>query len=50
MNNMNGHSNDRGGVDARYAITQCDQGNASIAIPILERELTNNKIDLPKRS
>ena len=50
VNNMGGHSNDRGALDAQVAISQCNQGNAAAAIPVLERELNNNKIALPNRS
>jgi hypothetical protein len=47
--NMQGRSQSAGSLDGRYAVEQCRQGNSSAAIPVLERELNNNKIDLPKR-
>jgi hypothetical protein len=50
VDNMGGHSNDRAGLAGDVALQQCREGNYSAAIPILERELTNNKIDLPRRN
>ena len=47
--NMQGHSEDAGNIEGRYAVEQCKQGNPAAAIPILERELNNNKITLPNR-
>src|SRR4051812_23805443 len=35
--------------DAQVAVTKCDNGDTASAIPILERELRNNKITLPAR-
>jgi len=35
-------------ADAHMAIDQCNAGNPA-GIPVLERELTNNRIDLPTR-
>jgi hypothetical protein len=49
VNDRRGHANDRGSLDGQVAVQQCMQGNSSSAIPVLERELINNKIDLPKR-
>ncbi len=36
--------------DAQVAVTKCERGDAAGAIPVLERELRNNKITLPARS
>jgi hypothetical protein len=49
VDNMRGHSNDRGGLAGQLAVEQCRQGNTAAAIPVLERELNNNRIDLPRR-
>ena len=35
--------------DAQVALAQCEQGNATAAIPVLERELIKNKFTLPRR-
>jgi hypothetical protein len=35
--------------DAQVALAQCEQGNATAAIPVLERELVKNKFTLPRR-
>ena len=39
----------RTNLDARVALTKCRQGDAAAAIPVLERELTNNHFSLPPR-
>jgi hypothetical protein len=39
----------RGSLDGQVAVAQCQQGNAAAAIPVLERMLTNAKINLPAR-
>ena len=39
---------DQGTIDGQVAISQC-RGNAAAAIPVLERELTNAKVSLPRR-
>jgi hypothetical protein len=51
-----GHDNDnaqnfllRGANDAQVASTQC-QTNTALAIPILERQLVDNKFTLPARN
>ena len=33
--------------DARLAIAQCQEGETGAGIPVLQRELRNNKIDVP---
>ena len=40
----------RANNDAQVAVTKCERGDAAGAIPVLERELRNNKITLPARS
>lgn len=35
--------------DAQVAVSKCDNGETASAIPILERELRNNKFTLPAR-
>jgi hypothetical protein len=35
--------------DAQVALAQCEQGNATAAIPVLEREIVKNKFTLPRR-
>jgi hypothetical protein len=35
--------------DAQVAVAKCEQGDAAGAIPVLERELRNNKFTLPPR-
>jgi hypothetical protein len=35
--------------DAQVAVAQCERGDAASAIPVLERELRNNKFTLPPR-
>jgi hypothetical protein len=35
--------------DAQVAVAKCEQGDATSAIPVLERELIKNKITLPAR-
>ena len=34
-------------IDARLAIAQCQEGETGAGIPVLQRELRNNKIDVP---
>ena len=34
-------------IDARVAIAQCQDGNTAAGIPVLQRELRNNKVDVP---
>ena len=47
-----GTSEGRGVVDldTRVAIDNCDKGNTSAGIPVLERKLRANGFTLPKRS
>jgi hypothetical protein len=40
---------DQGTIDGQVAVSQCRSGNASAAIPVLERELSNAKVSLPPR-
>ena len=37
-------------LDTRVAIDDCDRGNTSAGIPVLERKLRANGFTLPKRS
>jgi hypothetical protein len=37
-------------VNGGVALAQCKEGNFATAIPILERKLTNAKVELPPRS
>jgi len=37
-------------VNGGVALAECKKGNFSTAIPILERKLTNAKVELPPRS
>lgn len=37
-------------LDTRVAIDNCDKGNTSAGIPVLERKLRANGFTLPKRS
>lgn len=43
--------NDSGGaapdIDSRVAIAQCQDGNTASGIPVLQRELRNNKVPVP---
>ena len=39
----------RNDAAAEDAMAQCRQGNAGIAIPVLERKLSDNRITLPAR-
>ena len=39
----------RGSLDAQVAVAQCKQGNTAAAIPVLEKELRNQKFTLPAR-
>jgi hypothetical protein len=50
VENMNGHSNQPGGLDGQVAVEQCKQGNTAAGIPVLEHKLQDAKIALPKRS
>ena len=50
VDNMSGHSNDRASLAGDVALQQCREGNYSAAIPVLERELINNRISLPSHS
>jgi len=34
-------------IDARVAVAQCQEGNTAAGIPVLQRELRNNKVDVP---
>ena len=34
-------------IDARVAVAQCQDGNTAAGIPVLQRELRNNKVDVP---
>ena len=40
---------DRGSIEAQVAVSQCRSGNSAAAIPVLERALTNAKVELPAR-
>jgi hypothetical protein len=42
-----GRSGSPGDLDARVAIAQCQEGNTAAGIPVLQRELRNNKVDVP---
>jgi hypothetical protein len=37
-------------VEARYALYQCERGDAHAAIPVLENRLRNARVGLPARS
>jgi hypothetical protein len=50
VENMQGHSQQPGGIEGNVAVEQCKEGNAAAAIPVLERKLRDAKIALPKRS
>jgi hypothetical protein len=50
VENMNGHSQQPGGIDGQVAIAQCKEGDTAAGIPVLERKLQDAKIDLPRRS
>ncbi len=39
----------RANNDAQVAVAKCAQGDTAFAIPVLERELINNKFPLPAR-
>ena len=39
----------RANNDAQVAVAKCQQGDTAFAIPVLERELLNNKFTLPSR-
>jgi len=34
-------------IDARVAVAQCQDGNTAAGIPVLQRELRNNKVAVP---
>lgn len=34
-------------INARVAIAQCQDGNTAAGIPVLQRELRDNKVDVP---
>ncbi|WP_425064974.1 hypothetical protein [Reyranella sp.] len=34
-------------IDARVAVAQCQDGNTAAGIPVLQRELRNNKVEVP---
>ncbi|WP_428683708.1 hypothetical protein [Reyranella sp.] len=34
-------------IDARVAVAQCQEGNTAAGIPVLQRELRNNKVEVP---
>ena len=34
-------------IDARVAIAQCQDGNTAAGIPVLQRELRDNKVEVP---
>lgn len=38
-----------GSLDAQVAVVQCKQGNTAAAIPVLEKQLLNQKFTLPAR-
>jgi len=50
IENMNGHSQQPGGLDGRVAVEQCKEGNTAAGIPVLERKLRDAKVGLPNRS
>ena len=39
----------RGSLDGQVAVAQCKQGNATAAIPVLEKKLIDQKFTLPAR-
>jgi hypothetical protein len=50
VENMNGHSNQPGGIDGQVAMAQCKEGDTAHGIPVLERKLQDAKVNLPNRS
>jgi hypothetical protein len=50
VENMNGHSQQPGGLDGQVAVEQCKEGNTAAGIPVLERKLRDAKVALPNRS
>ncbi len=50
IENMNGHSQQPGGLDGQVAVEQCKEGNTAAGIPVLERKLQDAKVGLPNRS
>jgi hypothetical protein len=49
VENMNGHSNQPGGLDGQVAMAQCKEGDTGSGIPVLERKLQDARIKLPTR-
>jgi hypothetical protein len=50
IENMNGHSQQPGGIDGQVAMAQCKSGDTTDGIPVLERKLQDAKVGLPSRS
>ena len=50
VENMNGHSQQPGGIDGQVAMAQCKSGDTAHGIPVLERKLQDAKVGLPSRS
>ena len=50
VENMNGHSQQPGGIDGQVAMAQCKAGDTAEGIPVLERKLQDAKVSLPSRS
>ena len=50
VENMNGHSQQPGGLEGQVAIEQCKAGNTAQGIPVLEHKLQDARVDLPRRS
>ena len=44
------HANVRPDVNGGVALAKCKQGDTATAIPMLERKLTDAKVELPPRS
>lgn len=42
-----GGSGGQSDIDARVAVAQCQDGNTAAGIPVLQRELRNNKVEVP---
>ena len=47
VENMNGHSQQPGGLDGQVAVEQCKEGNTAAGIPVLERKLRDAKVACP---
>jgi hypothetical protein len=45
-----GHGPEQTPIDAQNAMDQCQAGNTTAGIPVLEQKLRNAKIELPRRS